>query len=48
VSARVSAVVSDRGGVLTGSPMTAFAGYEAEAGLPEGLIQGIRLAGTPR
>jgi putative hydrolase of the HAD superfamily len=34
----VSAVVFDLGGVLTESPMTAFAAYEAEAGLPEGLI----------
>ncbi len=30
----VSAVVFDLGGVLTESPMTAFAAYEAEAGLP--------------
>ena len=37
-AARVSAVVFDLGGVLTESPMTAFAAYEAEAGLPEGLI----------
>jgi putative hydrolase of the HAD superfamily len=35
----VSAVVFDLGGVLTESPMTAFAAYEAEAGLPPGLIQ---------
>lgn len=34
----VSAVVFDLGGVLTESPLTAFAAYEAEAGLPEGLI----------
>jgi putative hydrolase of the HAD superfamily len=36
---RVSAVVFDLGGVLTESPMTAFAAYEAEAGLPPGLIR---------
>jgi putative hydrolase of the HAD superfamily len=35
----VSAVVFDLGGVLTESPMRAFAAYEAEAGLPEGLIR---------
>jgi putative hydrolase of the HAD superfamily len=35
----VSAVVFDLGGVLTESPMTAFAAYEEEAGLPPGLIQ---------
>jgi putative hydrolase of the HAD superfamily len=35
----VSAVVFDLGGVLTESPMTAFAAYEAEAGLPSGLIR---------
>ena len=34
----VSAVVFDLGGVLTESPMTAFAAYEEEAGLPAGLI----------
>ena len=39
MNARVSAVVFDLGGVLTESPMTAFAAYEAEAGLPEGLIR---------
>ncbi|MGY1709423.1 HAD-IA family hydrolase [Geodermatophilus sp. SYSU D00758] len=33
------AVVFDLGGVLTESPMVAFAAYEAEAGLPEGLIR---------
>ncbi len=38
-TAVVSAVVFDLGGVLTESPMTAFAAYEAEAGLPEGLIR---------
>ena len=37
--AAVSAVVFDLGGVLTESPMVAFAAYEAEAGLPEGLIR---------
>ncbi|HEX2075775.1 MAG TPA: HAD-IA family hydrolase [Geodermatophilus sp.] len=35
----MSAVVFDLGGVLTESPMGAFAAYEAEAGLPEGLIR---------
>jgi putative hydrolase of the HAD superfamily len=35
----VSAVVFDLGGVLTESPMHAFAAYEAEAGLPDGLIR---------
>jgi putative hydrolase of the HAD superfamily len=35
----VTAVVFDLGGVLTESPMHAFAAYEAEAGLPEGLIR---------
>ena len=35
----MSAVVFDLGGVLTESPMTAFAAYEAEAGLPDGLIR---------
>jgi putative hydrolase of the HAD superfamily len=35
----VSAVVFDLGGVLTESPMTAFAAYEREAGLPDGLIR---------
>jgi putative hydrolase of the HAD superfamily len=35
----VSAVVFDLGGVLTESPMTAFAAYEEEAGLPVGLIR---------
>ncbi len=34
----VSAVVFDLGGVLTESPLTAFGAYEAEAGLPSGLI----------
>jgi putative hydrolase of the HAD superfamily len=40
----VSAVVFDLGGVLTESPMHAFAAYEAEAGLPDGLI--VRLNST--
>jgi putative hydrolase of the HAD superfamily len=35
----VTAVVFDLGGVLTESPMTAFAAYEEEAGLPAGLIR---------
>jgi putative hydrolase of the HAD superfamily len=35
----VSAVVFDLGGVLTESPMHAFAAYEQEAGLPPGLIR---------
>jgi putative hydrolase of the HAD superfamily len=35
----VSAVVFDLGGVITESPMHAFAAYEAEAGLPDGLIR---------
>jgi putative hydrolase of the HAD superfamily len=35
----VRAVVFDLGGVLTESPLDAFAEYEAEAGLPEGLIR---------
>jgi putative hydrolase of the HAD superfamily len=35
----VTAVVFDLGGVLTDSPMHAFAAYEAEAGLPAGLIR---------
>jgi putative hydrolase of the HAD superfamily len=39
VPAVVSAVVFDLGGVITESPMTAFAAYEAEAGLPDGLIR---------
>ena len=37
--ATVTAVVFDLGGVLTESPMTAFAAYEAEAGLPAGLVR---------
>ncbi|MGY1822065.1 HAD-IA family hydrolase [Geodermatophilus sp. SYSU D00079] len=39
MSGRVSAVVLDLGGVITESPMPAFAAYEAEAGLPDGLIR---------
>jgi putative hydrolase of the HAD superfamily len=35
----VRAVIFDLGGVLTESPLTAFAAYEASAGLPEGLIR---------
>ena len=35
----VGAVVFDLGGVITESPMTAFAAYEAEAGLPDGLVR---------
>ena len=35
----VSAVVFDLGGVITESPMIAFAAYEREAGLPAGLIR---------
>jgi putative hydrolase of the HAD superfamily len=40
----VQAVVFDLGGVITDSPMVAFAEYEAEAGLPEGLI--VRINST--
>ena len=36
---RVTAVVFDLGGVITESPMTAFAAYEAEASLPDGLVR---------
>jgi putative hydrolase of the HAD superfamily len=39
VSALVSAVIFDLGGVLTDSPLHAFTAYEREAGLPEGLIR---------
>jgi putative hydrolase of the HAD superfamily len=39
MSAVVSAVVFDLGGVITESPMHAFDAYEAEAGLPPGLIR---------
>jgi putative hydrolase of the HAD superfamily len=38
-AAIVTAVVFDLGGVLTESPMRGFAAYEAEAGLPPGLIR---------
>ncbi len=44
MSGRATAVVFDLGGVITESPMTAFTAYEAEAGLPEGLI--VRLNST--
>jgi putative hydrolase of the HAD superfamily len=37
--ATVSAVIFDLGGVLTESPLHAFAAYEEEAGLPAGLIR---------
>ena len=37
--ATVTAVVLALGGVLTEGPMTAFAAYEAEAGLPAGLVR---------
>jgi putative hydrolase of the HAD superfamily len=40
----VRAVILDLGGVLTESPMTAFAAYEASAGLPAGLIQRVNSA----
>ena len=40
----VSAVIFDLGGVLTESPMTAFAAYEEEAGLPAGLIRRLNSA----
>ena len=43
----VSAVIFDLGGVLTESPMTAFAcfaAYEEEAGLPTGLIRRLNSA----
>jgi putative hydrolase of the HAD superfamily len=39
MSALVEAVIFDLGGVLTDSPLHAFAAYEQEAGLPEGLIR---------
>ncbi|RBY78285.1 haloacid dehalogenase [Geodermatophilus sp. TF02-6] len=39
MSGVATAVVFDLGGVITESPMPAFAAYEAEAGLPEGLIR---------
>ncbi len=40
----VSAVVFDLGGVLTESPLTGFAAYEQEAGLPAGLL--VRINST--
>jgi putative hydrolase of the HAD superfamily len=40
----VSAVVFDLGGVITESPMAAFAAYEAEAGLPDGLVRRLNSA----
>jgi putative hydrolase of the HAD superfamily len=39
VTGTVSAVIFDLGGVITESPMIAFAEYEREAGLPDGLIR---------
>lgn len=39
MSGTVSAVVFDLGGVITESPMIAFAAYEREAALPDGLIR---------
>ena len=36
---RATAVVFDLGGVITDSPMDAFTAYEAEAGLPDGLVR---------
>ncbi|MGY1600649.1 HAD-IA family hydrolase [Geodermatophilus sp. SYSU D00815] len=39
MTALVSAVVFDLGGVITESPLHAFDAYEQEAGLPEGLIR---------
>ena len=39
MSGTVTAVVFDLGGVITESPMIAFAAYEREAGLPDGLIR---------
>ena len=39
MTAVVTAVVFDLGGVITESPMTAFAAYETEAELPDGLIR---------
>lgn len=44
MTAVARAVVFDLGGVITESPMGAFAAYEAEAGLPAGLI--VRLNST--
>ena len=39
MSPRAIAVIFDLGGVITESPMHAFAAYEREAGLPDGLIR---------
>jgi putative hydrolase of the HAD superfamily len=39
MTAAVSAVIFDLGGVITESPLHAFTAYEREAGLPEGLIR---------
>ncbi|MGY1752085.1 HAD-IA family hydrolase [Blastococcus sp. SYSU D01042] len=39
MSGTVTAVVFDLGGVITESPMTAFAAYEREIGVPDGLIR---------
>jgi putative hydrolase of the HAD superfamily len=44
MSAAVHAVVFDLGGVITESPMSAFAAYEVEAGLPPGLIRQLNSA----
>jgi putative hydrolase of the HAD superfamily len=41
----VRAVVLDLGGVLTDSPLDAFAAYEAEASLPAGLIRRLNSTG---
>ncbi|WP_369132420.1 HAD-IA family hydrolase [Modestobacter sp. I12A-02662] len=38
----VTAVVFDLGGVFTETPMAAYAAYEAEAGLPDGLIRRLQ------
>jgi putative hydrolase of the HAD superfamily len=39
MTAPATAVIFDLGGVITESPLHAFAAYEREAGLPEGLIR---------
>ena len=39
MSGTVTAVVFDLGGVITESPMIAFAAYEREIGVPDGLIR---------
>jgi putative hydrolase of the HAD superfamily len=41
---RVAAVLFDFGGVITDSPFDAFARYERDHGLPEGLIRGVNSA----